>query len=61
MHFLKHSYKGGAHFEDLHKSVMHIFETLIQRLCIFYDLYKIVVHIFEARTVGINVHEGKIN
>ena len=40
---------------------MHIFETLIQGHAIFYDLYKIVVHIFEARTVGINVHEGKIN
>ena len=40
--------RGGGIFEDLHKMVMHIFETLIQRLCVFYDLYKIVVHIFEA-------------
>ena len=44
---------------EIHKNVMHIVGTLIQRSCIFYDLHKIVVWIFEALTVGSNAHTAK--
>ena len=60
----------AAHFRNTHKKGMQFLKTFIKWWCtflrraykgyaIFNDLYKIVVRIFEARTVGINVHEGK--